>query len=148
MSLKLKIDGFDDLLRDIERAGGNLDAIMGKCLRESAEIMQNELKTQMRESRVPNSMIDAMPEPELEKDYGVLTARVGYKKGAFDPKNPSIGYKVVFLNYGTPYRTKHGKVKERGFIQRAKKRAMPKIRKQQEKALQEDLKGLKKCILL
>lgn len=143
MALKLKLDGFDDLLREIEKAGGNVDAVMKKCLRESANIMQNELKTQMRESNVPNDMIDAMPEPELEGDYGVLTARVGYKKGAYDPTNPSIGYKVVFLNYGTPNRTKHGKIIGRGFIQKAKKRAMPKIRKQQEQALKDALKGLK-----
>ena len=49
MSLKLKIDGFDDLLREIEKAGGNLDSIMEKCLRESADIMQKELKAQMQE---------------------------------------------------------------------------------------------------
>lgn len=144
MAINLKIDGFDDLLRKIEKAGGNLDEVMGKCLRESAQIMQTELKTQMQDSQVPHDMIDAMPEPELETGWGILTARVGYKKGAYDPKNPSIGYKVVFLNYGTPNRTKHGKVKERGFIQRAKKRALPKIRKQQEKALQDSLKGLQK----
>lgn len=143
MSIKLKIDGFDDLLRDIEKADGNLDAIMGMCLQESAKTMQTELKAQMQDSNVPQHIVDAMPEPELEKDYGLLTARVGYKKGAFDPNNPSIGYKVVFLNYGTPNRTKHGVVKKRGFIQRAKNRAKPKIHKQQEKALQDALKGLK-----
>lgn len=143
MAIRLNIDGFDDLLRKIEKAGGNLDEVMGKCLRESAEIMQTELKTQMQESQVPSAMINAMPVPELETEGGLLTARVGYKKGAYDPKNPSIGYKVVFLNYGTPHRKKHGKVQERGFIQRAKAKARSKIRKQQEKALQESLKGLK-----
>lgn len=143
MSIKLKIDGFDDLLREIQKAGGDVDSVMKKCLRESASIMQNELKTQMREANVPNHMIEEMPAPELEGDYGVLTARVGYKKGAFDPQNPSIGYKVVFLNYGTPERTKHGKVVGRGFIQKAKKKALPKIRKAQEQALKDALKGLK-----
>jgi len=148
MAIKLNIEGFGALLREIEKAGGNLDAVTKKCLSESAEIMQSELKTQMQESNVPQRMINAMPSPELEHQGNVFTARIGYKKGAYDPKNPSIGYKVVFLNYGTPNRTKHGKIDpnapERGFIQRAKKRARPKIRKQQKEALQKALKGLKK----
>lgn len=143
MSIKLKLDGFDDLLREIQKAGGDVDSVMKECLSESAAIMQTELKTQMREANVPNHMIEEMPEPDLEGDYGVLTARIGYRKGTYDPRNPSIGYKVVFLNYGTPERTKHGKVIGRGFIQKAKKKALPKIRKQQEQALKDALKGLK-----
>lgn len=143
MAIRLKLDGFDDVLREIQKAGGNVDEITKKCLRESAEIMQTELKTQMQQSDVPRNMIDAMPSPEFEQNGNAFTARVGYKKGTYDPRNPSIGYKVVFLNYGTPNRTRHGKVIGRGFIQRAKKRALPNIRKQQEKALQDALKGLK-----
>ena len=97
----------------------------------------------MQKSDVPNNIIDALPSPDFEQNGNAFSARVGYKKGAYDPKNPSIGYKVVFLNYGTPNRTKHGKVVGRGFIQKAKRKALPKIRKQQEKALQDALKGLK-----
>ena len=84
-----------------------------------------------------------MPSYELENDHGFITARVGYKKGLYDPHNLSDGYKVVFLNYGTPRRTRHGKVKARGFISKAKSRAKPKMRKEQEKTLNDILRGLK-----
>lgn len=143
MSIKLKLEGFEELLRDIERAGGNVDSATKKCLEKSADIMQDELKSQMQKSGVDSSLIDAMPSPTIETDYGRITARVGYKKGAYDPKNPSDGYKVVFLNYGTPNRKKHGKVKERGFIKRAKNRAGSKIKAQQEQTLQDILRGLR-----
>lgn len=150
MSIKLKLDGFDDLLDKIQKAGGNVDYVMKKCLRESADIMQLELKEQMQNANVDKSLIDAMPPPELEYGHTRLTARVGYRKGTYDPKNPSVGYKVVFMNYGTPHRKKHGKIRDvsdggvikLGFIGRAKRRAKPKIQRQQEKALRDDLKGL------
>ena len=144
MSIKLKLEGFDELLKKIEKAGGNVDKVAEECLKDSAQVLQDELKYQMRKANVPEKLIDAMPAPEIENDWGAITARVGYRKGAYDPKNPSDGYKVVFLNYGTPHRTKHGQVEERQFIQKAKKRAGSKIRKQQEKALQDALKELEK----
>lgn len=142
MSIKLKLDGFDELLKKIEKAAGNVDKVVTDCMKESAEIMQSELKTQMQYSDVPKDLIDDMPPPTIENDYGRIIARVGYEKGEYNPKNPSAAYKVIFLNYGTPYRQKHGIVKARGFIDRAKKKAKPKIKKQQENALQESLRGL------
>lgn len=142
MAIKLKLEGFDELLKEIEKAGGDAQSVTKDCLKKSADIMQDELKSQMQKSDVPSNLINAMPAPEIEEDYGLITARVGYRKGSYDPKNLSDGYKIVFLNYGTPYRKKHGKVKERGFIQRAKSRAKKKIQKQQEEALKEILRGL------
>lgn len=142
MSIKLNLEGFDELLKKIEKAGGNTKSATMACMDKSAQIMQNELKTQMRNSEAPKKLIDAMPDPTVKNDYGLITAEVGYKKGTFDPNNLSDGYKVVFLNYGTPYRKKHGKERARGFIQRAKSKAKPKIKAEQEKTLKDILKGL------
>lgn len=151
MSIKLKLDGFDELLKKIEKAGGDVDKATENVMRQSANTMQHALKNQMIEANVDKSLISRMPPFEIEKDHGAITARVGYKKGAFNPKNPSDGYLVVFMNYGTPYRTKHGKIKDTteggtirlGFVGRAKKKAKPKIRKQQEEALNKILARLK-----
>lgn len=150
MSIRMKLEGFEKLLFDIQRAGGNVERISKECITNSASIMQAELKEQMRKSGVDDGLINAMPPPKIEANYGKVTARVGYKKGVYDPRNLSDGYKIVFLNYGTPYRKKHGKILDRsdggkirlGFIKRAKSSAGKKIRVQQEKALQEALKGL------
>ncbi len=143
MSIKIKLEGFDDLLARIEQAGGTIDDAAEACIEKSAQIMQDELKTQMEKSGVGSDLINRMPSPTIEKDGNRLTARVGYKKGAYDPKNLSDGFKIVFLNYGTPKRKKHGKLKARGFIQRAKKKAATKIKKQQEQTLNEILGRLK-----
>ena len=145
MAIKLDLKGFDEMLRKIEKANGNVDAAAKKCMDKSAQIMQDELKSQMQAADLQNTMsrlISRMPSPRVENDHGLWTAKVGDEKGAYDPKNPSDAYEVIFINYGTPRRTKHGKVQARGFIAKAKKKAKSKIKKEQEKTLDEILRGL------
>lgn len=144
MSIKIKLEGFEDLLKSIEEAGGTINKACDSAIRGSAQIMQNELKSQMQSANVPSDLINSLPPPEVETSGNRFYARVGYRKGAYDPENLSDGYKIVFLNYGTPNRTIHGKVKARGFIQKAKKRAQPRIKKQQKEALMKILERLKK----
>lgn len=143
MSIKLKFEGFEDILNDIAKANGSINAATRECMVKSADIMDKELKTQMQAAFVDSDLIAAMQPPEVESKANRVTARVGYKKGAYDPHNLSNGYKVVFLNYGTPNRTEHGKVRARGFIQKAKNHAKRAIKDEQEKTLKEILKGLK-----
>lgn len=114
------------------------------CLKESAQIMQTELKSQMQNADVDSGLIDRMPSPQFEKEGNRFTARVGYKKGAYNPADPSDGYKVVFANYGTPRRSEHGKMVAKGFIQKAKKSARPQIKKKQEATLKSILERLRK----
>lgn len=139
MSIKLKLTGFEELLTKIQEAGGSIDRAAESCMRESAQIMQSELKSQMSASGVDSDLIDRMPAPEISRNGNAIIARVGYKKGAYNPSNPSDGYKVVFLNYGTPKRSKHGKIAARGFIDIAQKKARRKIKKAQKVALEKIL---------
>lgn len=143
MAIKLRLSGFDDLLEQIQKAGGTIDRAAESCLKQSAQIMQSELKSEMKKSGVDNDLINRMPTPELQKDGNSMIARVGYKKGAYNPNDISDGYKVVFLNYGTPKRSKHGKVEARGFIDRAQKNARKKIKKAQKEALEKILERVK-----
>lgn len=143
MSIKLNLKGFDGLFEQIREAGGAVDSAAQSCLQASAQIMQTELTAQMQAANVDSGLINRMPPPEIEVDGNRYTARVGYKKGNYDPNNPSDGYKVVFLNYGTPNRSKHGKVAKLGFIQRAKKKASSKIKKAQKETLNNIIGGLK-----
>ena len=142
MSIKMKLTGFDDLLKQIEKAQGNVEKATVQCLKKSADIMQDTLIGEMHKSNVDSDLINEMPPPEIQNDHGLITARVGYSKGPYNPDNLTNGYKVVFVNYGTPYRTKHGKIAKRGFIQRAKRKAKKPIQQQQENTLKEILKGL------
>lgn len=144
MSIKLRLSGFDDLLERIEKAGGTVDRAAESCLKQSAQIMQSELKNQMQKSGVDSDLISRMPPPEFKQDGNTMIARVGYKKGAYNPDDLSDGYKVVFLNYGTPKRSKHGKVEAKGFIDRAQKKARLRIKKAQKEALEKILERVSK----
>lgn len=141
MSIKINLVGFDELLSKIEKAGGSIDAAADSCVKKSASIMEAELKTQMNNAGVDSGLINRMPAPRFENEGNKITARVGYKKGAYNPNNISDGYEVVFLNYGTPKR-KQSQIKARGFIAKAKRKARPQIKKQQEQTLNEILRGL------
>lgn len=135
MALKLKLSGFDDLFEQIKKAEGNVDEAAERCLKESAQVMQSELVAQMQKSGVDSDLIARMPQPEVKREGNALIARVGYKKGAYNPDDLSDGYKVVFLNYGTPKRSKHGKVEAKGFIDRAQRKAKKQIKQKQEETL-------------
>lgn len=139
----LQLKGFEELFEQIQKAGGSIDRAADSCLRQSANIMQAELKAQMQAAGVDADLINAMPQPQIEVKGNRYGASVGYPKGSYDPSAPSDGYKVVFLNYGTPRRTKHGKVKARGFIEKAKKKARPQIKKQQQETLEKILGGMR-----
>lgn len=144
MAIKLKIEGFEKLLKDIEAAGGTINKACDSALKQSAQIMHEELKTQMQAAGADAGLIAEMSPPKVENEGNEFWARVGYKKGSYDPKNPSAGYKAVFLNYGTPRRSKHGIESPRDFITSAKKKAMPKIKKAQKAALEKILSRLGK----
>lgn len=137
--IKVKFSGFEELLDKIQKAGGTIERATESCVKESAQIMQAELKSAMQSANVDSGLINRMPPPEIEIEGNRYTARVGYKKGSYDAANLTDGYKVVFLNYGTPRRSEHGKVEARGFIQKAKKKATPKIKKAQATTLEKIL---------
>lgn len=144
MSIKLKFEGFDELLKEIEAAGRSIDSAVESTMRQSAQTMQSTLKSEMQSANVSEHLISDMPQPEVFKDGNTFVARVGYVKDAYNPTNPSNAYKVIFLNYGTPHRSKHGKVKARGFVEKAKRKARPKIKKQQKETLEKILSRLKR----
>lgn len=142
--ISIKLEGFEELLKAIKDADGSIDKAADSAVKQSAQVMQTELKTEMQKAGVDSGLINAMPPPEIFKDGNAYVARVGYKKGAYDPKNLSAGYKVVFLNYGTPSRKMHGKMTAKGFIQKAKKSASPKVRKAHKEVFEKILARLKK----
>ena len=130
--ITVQISGFEEILTAIKDAGGSVDGAVDSALEQSAQIVQSELKTQMQSAGVDSDLINAMPNFEITQDGNRYVAEVGYKKGDYNPENLSDGYKVVFLNYGTPHRKKHGKMTALGFIQKAKKKANPKVKKVQK----------------
>lgn len=152
--ISLNLVGFDELLKKIEEAGGSVNGAVDSCMRQSAQIQQDELKAQMRKAvektkkaysngkteyhTTLSKLINRMPPPTIEWDGNVCVTRVGYKKGEYDPKNLSDGYKAVFINYGTP------RISPREFIKAAQNKAKPQIKKAQEECLNKIIGRLNK----
>ena len=144
MPIKFDFKGFDMLIEKIREAGENAERYAEQTARKAAEIYDEELRKSMRDADGSFAdLIDRMPPPEITNSGDRFTVRVGYKKGKYDPENPSDAYKVIFLNYGTPRRTKHGTVKALHFIDKAKKKAKMKISREFRQMQTDIMKGLK-----
>lgn len=134
----LSLSGFDQILKKIDQAGGSIDNAVDVCMHKAGQILQKEQKAAMQKKKVASDLINRMGLPRIERNGNTVTARSGYKKGNYDPKNLSDGYKAVFINYGTP------RVKPRKFIQAAKKQAKPQVMKEAEDTFNRILGDLKK----
>lgn len=144
MAIRLKLDdGFQKMIKDIELSQNQAERVANSCIRQSAQIMQSELKSEMKRSDLDSALADRMPAFQVLSGGGKYKALVGFTETPYNPRNPSDYYKAIFANYGTPNRKKHGKERARGFVQRAKKAARPKIKKQQKVALKKILERLK-----
>lgn len=142
--IKLDIKGFNKLLEEIQRAGGDINKATEKAMNKSVDVVSQELKNACNKAGVPSSISSEIKSQPAEWDGNRCSAAVGWKLGAYNPDNPSQGYKAIFLNYGTPHRKKHGKITARNFIGAAKKSSTPKLRKIQKETFDEILKGLPK----
>ena len=108
--ISLKLKGFDKLLEEIQRANGDIKAATEQAMNKSVAVVEKELHQHCDAAGVPSSISSAIRADRAQWRGNVCEAEVGWKLGAYDPKNPSQGHKAIFLNYGTPHRKKHGKV--------------------------------------
>lgn len=140
--IKFTFKGFEEMLENIGAAGGDINKAVNSAMKQSAQIVKKEMKAQMSKADfkahkgIDKGLIKRMPEPSIEWDGNRCTARVGYKKGAYNPEDISDGYKAVFLNYGTP------KISPANFIQTTKKKAAAPVKKAQKQAFEKIMERL------
>lgn len=145
--ISLSLKGFDKLLEQLKEAGKDVDTEAARLIKEDAAIVDTELKAACKASNVPNDIINEITKT-VQSSLNVYSAEVGWKLGNYDPKNPSAGYKAIFLNYGT-VRRHTAKGYDRGeipkkptaqqFIAQAKRKAKTKISKRHKEMLKKML---------
>ena len=143
MARMLKLEGFDYMLDEIARAGGNIDSAVEKACKAGAAELEARLRAECSASGVPASVTNGI-RIKYRGGANLHKVQCGWEIGDYNPNNLSTGHKALFLNYGTPNRRKHGKVMARGFIARAKRGARKKVKQAQADALDEIIKGLGK----
>lgn len=139
MAIKLKLDGWAELLEAVRKTEGDVDAEARRCIERSAQIFQEELKKAIvdkGDSEGSARLARRMPGYEIEGSGERLTAHVGFKSTSYDPDNLSDYFKATFLNYGTP------RERPREFVKAAKSAAKKRISEEQEKAFANMTKGL------
>lgn len=139
----LQVKGFESLLDKVKTAQGDIVSATTKLANESVDIIYDDLKSSAAAAGVPKSVTDEIKKERAAWQGNICSAGVGWKLGSFDSNNPSQGYKAIFLNYGTPRRSRHGKIQGRFFITRAKKISKRKVKKAQEETVNKIIGELK-----
>lgn len=143
----ISLEGFDDLINQIEKAGGNIDKAVRKAVDDGAVAMKQSLVSECNAANVPSSLTSQIRIEETSGN-GTFKAKIGWDVPNYDPKNPAPAFKAIFLNYGTPQRqTKagqnRGRIVERGFIQKGKRKGGRAVKKAEKEAFEGILKELK-----
>ncbi len=143
--LKVQLTGFDEIIKKIEKAGGSVNESVDKCVRKSADVLDTELRNAMIKAKADSpthSLVKNMDKPEISWEGNKCFAKVGYRLKNYDPNNLTDGFKALFFNYGTP-RRKPSQERAREYIKKAKTKANPIVKKEQQDTLNEILEDLK-----
>lgn len=153
MSVKLQLKGFDSYIKELRKAGANVQKVTEKALLESAELFNSELVKQTDASPMSQKTKDRMKKDLIKSaithsSEQLVVAEAGYRIGdTLDSKDLSGGFIALFNEYGTVRRrtrrgVNRGSLEAMEFTKRTHRRIDSKIRKKQEGILQEALKEL------
>lgn len=154
MGLKLTLNGFDEYLLDLKKAGAEIDKAATNALEKSGDMLNQAIAESVRSSGMSDDTIRAMNrslmKPTIHKDYeggsvSKIVCEVGFTKGDYNPDNLSGGYIALFNEFGTKERetssgASRGSLEEKSFIRRAIRKSSAKIKKIQKETLEEALR--------
>lgn len=150
--IKLQVKGFDDMLAEIQRAGGNIDAAAINCMEKSVAILEDNLKKEAQASGAETTTVMH----SVTVNGNRIAAETGWQLGNYDSANPSEGYRAMFVEFGTGKSSARSKGKDRQtaaglnrgstaprpFMAKARKKSGKAIRDIQQETLQNIAKGL------
>lgn len=154
MSVKLTLNGFDDYIKKLRKAGADVQKVTEEAILKSGAVFNSNLTAQIKKeyrltAETKEAMLEDMKKPEIVYSSDrIVIGEAGIKIGnKIDPKDLSGGFIALFNEYGTIQRkTKQGErrgyLEELEFTRRAIKKSAPKIRKLQKGILEKALKEL------
>lgn len=144
----LTLKGFDALLEQIQEANGSIKAATERALEAGAKLISDDIRAGATARKIPTGN---MITPKTEWNGNRASIKAGFELGSYDPRNPSDGYKALFIEYGSPAdggnrTTKAGKNRGRvnadPFIRPALTRNKKAVQAAQQKALEQILSDL------
>lgn len=150
--MRLKVNGFDEMLERVQRAGGNVDKAARECMEKSVRVLESNLKSEAEASGAPTSTVSH----SVTSSGNIVSGETGWKLGEYDSNNPSEGYQAMFREFGTGKHSARSKGKDREtaagqnrgsteprpFLAKARKKSVKPIRAIQEETLQNIVKEL------
>lgn len=126
---KIEFFGTSELLKKIEKAGGNVEKACADALRASIQAPKQEMLEYIRQHHLTGQTEDSFVE-EIKNENGKIYCEVGFsiRKG---------GIAALFLNLGTP------KIKPSFFVDDAIDHNIDKIKADQLKALNDAFRELR-----
>ena len=96
----IEMYGVSDLLKKLEKAGGNVEQAVKKCVENSLQQVGMKMQLFMMEHRDTGDTYESFDMKPVEINDGTVTSIIGYqvKKG---------GLPAIFLDVGTPTRKGH-----------------------------------------
>lgn len=130
--LSLEFEGFEQVIQDFERMGGNVKSATEKALKESAKLVTENAKSEIKRHRLTGVTEDSLRE-NMPVEWQGATAEI---KVGFDIKGG--GLPSIFLMYGTPKMTPDTKLYNAFYGNSTKK----KVHALQEKIFKEEIQKL------
>ncbi len=152
--MRLQLKGFDEMLGEIKRAGGDIDKAAQVCMEKSVQVLESNLIKAAEASGAETSTVFH----KVTSEGNRVAAETGWELGAYDSANPSEGYRAMFVEFGTGKHSERGKGKDREtqagynrgstaprpFLDKARKKSVKAIRAVQQETLQDIVKELEK----
>jgi len=125
----IEIYGISDLLKKLEKAGGDLESAITKAVEKSIEIPKQDMMNFMAQHHKTGGTEESFTVTPIKWKDGLASVQVGFsvRKG---------GLPAIFLNYGTP------KIQPSFFIQHAVDDNIDAIHEIHRNTLEEILKEL------
>lgn len=125
---RLELVGVDDLIKRLDKAGGNIEHLILAAARAGAKKPSEDMQRYMDSHRRTGTTASSFTVKEDVKD-GVVTYEAGFsvRKG---------GLPAIFLNLGTP------RITPSFFVERAVENNIDEIRRLQQEALREAFGGM------
>ena len=145
--VNIKTD-FEPFLKELEKAGKNVDKYADRNINTVAGIFEENLKAECQKSGEPSDVIKDISREDIKRG-NYRACKVGWKiTEPYNARKISTAFKAIFMNYGTIERYTQlkrfrGSIKARGFINRAKRKTNKDIEKQQEKLISDIMGDLK-----
>lgn len=96
----IEMHGVSELLKNIEKAGGNVDEAVKKAVDKSLEIVGADMQSFMAQHRQTGDTIESYEQVPAKISGGKVVGNVGYKVD-------DGGLPAIFLDVGTPKQKPH-----------------------------------------